>query len=73
MPDDERPEDGTEAAVCMPCRGTGKVISSLGGETKGVPCPWCEGTGTPIAEHDAQARWRNDGEAEAVAPKPETD
>ena len=40
---------------CTPCRGTGRVISGLGGEPKPVTCPWCEGTGVRVAGHDAQA------------------
>jgi DnaJ-class molecular chaperone len=40
---------------CTPCRGTGSVISGLGGEPKAVTCPWCEGSGVRIAGHDAQA------------------
>lgn len=43
---------------CAPCRATGQVISNLGGEPSTVPCPWCEGTGAVIAEHDAQAARR---------------
>jgi hypothetical protein len=31
------------------------VISALGGTPHPVQCPWCEGTGRFIAEHDAQA------------------
>ena len=41
----------------MPCRGTGKVISNLGGHASKVTCPWCEGDGTRHPEIDAQARW----------------
>jgi DnaJ-class molecular chaperone len=52
--DDQTPSD----TPCPPCRGTGKVISMLGGERREVTCPWCEGEGTFRAEHDAQARWR---------------
>jgi DnaJ-class molecular chaperone len=44
-----------QAAACSPCRGTGTVISQLGGHSSAVPCPWCEGTGQRIPEHDAQA------------------
>jgi DnaJ-class molecular chaperone len=37
--------------MCTPCRGTGKVISNLGGERHERECPWCGGTG----------RWRPEG------------
>jgi len=48
---------------CSACRGTGKVISALGGEEKPVTCPWCEGSGHFEPEHDAQARFSTgDGE-----------
>jgi DnaJ-class molecular chaperone len=40
---------------CTPCRGTGRVISGLGGEPKPVTCPWCDGAGVFVAGHDAQA------------------
>jgi DnaJ-class molecular chaperone len=40
---------------CHACRGTGKVVSGEGGTPHPVDCPWCEGTGRFIAEHDAQA------------------
>jgi hypothetical protein len=53
---------------CLACRGGGQVISSLGGEPKLVPCPWCEGSGTRLAGHDAQARWRESPDARAAAP-----
>jgi DnaJ-class molecular chaperone len=43
---------------CSACRGTGKVISALGGEEKSVMCPWCEGSGRYDPEHDAQAAGR---------------
>lgn len=43
---------------CAPCRATGQVVSKLGGEPANVTCPWCEGTGKVIAEHDAQAARR---------------
>jgi DnaJ-class molecular chaperone len=46
-----------ELESCRACRGTGRVISNLGGEARQVDCPWCEGTGRFIAEHDAQAPW----------------
>ena len=41
----------------MPCRGTGKVISNLGGTPSTVTCPWCEGGGVRIPGIDAQAKW----------------
>jgi DnaJ-class molecular chaperone len=52
--DDETPEP----QPCSPCRGTGKVISNLGGSPSTVTCPWCEGTGRFIPDHDAQAARR---------------
>jgi DnaJ-class molecular chaperone len=53
------PPDDTEFELesCRACRGEGTVISNLGGESREVTCPWCEGTGRFIPEHDAQARW----------------
>lgn len=44
---------------CAPCRGTGKVISNLGGTAQQVTCPWCEGGGAQLPEHDAQAARRS--------------
>lgn len=41
----------------MPCRGTGQVISNLGGEPSLQTCPWCEGTGVRKPGIDAQAHW----------------
>ncbi len=40
---------------CAPCRGTGQVISNLGGSPSQVVCPWCEGGSLQIPGHDAQA------------------
>jgi hypothetical protein len=48
---------------CMACRGTGQVISMLGGQRRSVECPWCKGTGRRIPGHDAQARWREGEES----------
>lgn len=46
--------------VCAPCRGTGQVISNLGGSPSQVTCPWCEGSGLLAPpEHDAQTHWRD--------------
>jgi hypothetical protein len=39
----------------MACRGTGRVISNLGGTPAQVTCPWCRGTGQRIPGIDAQA------------------
>jgi len=36
------------------------VISNLGGSPNEVPCPWCDGTGVFIPDHDAQAARRGD-------------
>jgi DnaJ-class molecular chaperone len=52
------PDDSAEPRSCSPCRGTGRVISNLGGTPDEVTCPWCEGTGTFIPGHDAQAAKR---------------
>lgn len=54
---------------CMPCRGSGKVISNLGGTASVVPCPWCAGDGVRLAGMDAQAKWLADGST-AGAPAP---
>jgi hypothetical protein len=43
---------------CAPCRGTGRIVSRLGGSSRTITCPWCEGTGHVLPGHDAQARWR---------------
>jgi DnaJ-class molecular chaperone len=48
----------------MPCRGTGQVVSNLGGEPSKVTCPWCQGSGVRTAGIDAQAAWQD---AEAAA------
>jgi len=44
---------------CTACRGTGRVISGLGGTPTPVDCPWCDGTGRRIPGHDAQASRRD--------------
>jgi len=53
-------DDAHDPQRCTPCRGTGKVISTLGGTPEPVTCPWCEGTGRYDATHDAQAAKRQD-------------
>jgi DnaJ-class molecular chaperone len=52
------PADSHDPQICTPCRGTGTVISGLGGTPKPVTCPWCEGSGQYQREHDAQAARR---------------
>lgn len=42
--------------ACAPCRGTGRIVSRLGGSASTTTCPWCEGTGHVIPGHDAQRR-----------------
>jgi DnaJ-class molecular chaperone len=53
------PADTHDPQICTPCRGTGTVISGLGGTPTPVPCPWCDGTGRYQADHDAQAARRD--------------
>jgi len=53
-------DDAHDPQRCTPCRGTGKVISTLGGTPEPVTCPWCEGSGRYDATHDAQAAKRQD-------------
>ena len=56
---------------CMPCRGSGQVISNLGGEPSKVSCPWCGGDGIRLTGIDAQARWLDgDGDSAAAAGTP---
>jgi hypothetical protein len=45
----------------MPCRGSGQVISSLGGTPSKVSCPWCGGSGVRVPGTDAQAGWPAEG------------
>ena len=55
----------------MPCRGTGSVISGLGGTPSTVTCPWCAGTGVRVPDTDAQAGWPpNEPPPEAPAKDP---
>ena len=42
----------------MACRGSGKVISNLGGTPASIECPWCGGTGVRQEGVDAQAAWK---------------
>ena len=43
-----------DRSVCSPCRGTGRLVSNLGGEPHEVACPWCGGTGRFEPGRDAQ-------------------
>ena len=43
-----------DRGTCTPCRGSGKLISSLGGEQHTVTCPWCAGSGRFQPGRDAQ-------------------
>jgi DnaJ-class molecular chaperone len=60
----------SESRECMACRGTGRVISNLGGSPSQVDCPWCEGTGRWRPGVDAQARWRDDGGSQQGSAAP---
>ena len=53
--EEETPELDDEVVPCTVCRGTGTLISNLGGTPSNVDCAWCEGTGTFLPDHDAQA------------------
>ena len=55
MSPEAAPDDPTR---CHACRGTGQVISGLGGTPHPVTCPWCDGTGRFEPGHDAQAAKR---------------
>ena len=52
------PADSHDPQICTPCRGTGTVISGLGGTPTPVTCPWCDGSGQFLRDHDAQAAKR---------------
>jgi DnaJ-class molecular chaperone len=52
-------EESHEPRVCVPCHGTGKVISNLGGHTSKVTCPWCRGGGERLTGVDAQ-EWQQE-------------
>jgi len=46
--------ESQEPRVCMPCHGSGKVISNLGGHATKITCPWCRGGGERLTGMDAQ-------------------
>jgi DnaJ-class molecular chaperone len=52
-------EETHEPRVCVPCHGTGKVISNLGGHASKVTCPWCRGGGERLTGMDAQ-EWQQE-------------
>jgi len=56
----------------MACRGSGQVISNLGGTPSDLTCPWCAGTGERAPGIDAQARWQTqDADAATAGSVPE--
>jgi len=57
-----------EPRECMPCRGSGQVISNLGGTPSRVTCPWCGGGGVRVPGIDAQAHWLAERDAAAGDP-----
>lgn len=50
----EASEASHEPQPCMPCHGSGKLISNLGGSPSKVTCPWCRGGGMRLVGSDAQ-------------------
>jgi DnaJ-class molecular chaperone len=60
MADDDATTPQDESRPCPPCRGTGRIVSRLGGSAQTITCPWCEGTGRVIPGHDAQAARRGE-------------
>jgi DnaJ-class molecular chaperone len=48
-------QDTHDPTTCTACRGTGEVVSGLGGTPHRVRCPWCAGTGRFDPALDAQA------------------
>ncbi len=57
--------DDSQSQPCMPCHGTGKVISNLGGHSRQVTCPWCQGGGVRIVGADAQEYQQEQAAAKA--------
>jgi len=51
---DSASEESREPQPCIPCHGSGKVISNLDGRSRKVTCPWCRGGGVRIVGADAQ-------------------
>ncbi|HUZ29267.1 MAG TPA: hypothetical protein VMU90_08510 [Solirubrobacteraceae bacterium] len=70
----ENPRTEPDRSTCTPCRGTGQVISNLGGEAHEVTCPWCSGSGQFEAGRDAQqapAEGSPQARGESVVPPSE--
>ena len=53
--DEQEKPPGEDRSTCTPCRGTGKLISNLGGTAHEVVCPWCGGLGKYEPGRDAQS------------------
>jgi DnaJ-class molecular chaperone len=58
--------------MCTPCRGTGRVVSNLGGESHEVTCPWCGGSGQFIPGRNAQDAPAESAGGSKTAPAVET-
>jgi hypothetical protein len=54
----------------MACRGSGQVISNLGGSQSTITCPWCQGGGARVPGMDAQAHWLGGRGNDAAAGVP---
>jgi DnaJ-class molecular chaperone len=67
---EDRTEEAHEPRECMPCRGSGKVISNLGGTPSTVTCPWCQGGGVRVPGIDAQAHWDGDVAENGASAEP---
>lgn len=57
--------DTAEPQPCLPCHGSGKVVSNLGGSPRKVACPWCRGGGVRLVGSDAQ-EYRREQDAKHV-------
>jgi DnaJ-class molecular chaperone len=55
--------------ICTPCRGTGHLISGLGGTPHQVTCPWCGGTGRFTPGLDAQEHPAEGGSGNGSGPQ----
>ena len=63
---EDRAEGSHGPRECMSCRGSGQVISSLGGTPSKVTCPWWGGGGVRVPGTDAQAGWPAEAAGAAV-------